>query len=182
MHKLLLNPRIPRRAPAHRYELTGTYNQDPVFISINSRILVTNADTRTICEHAGCDVHGEEFLEEELGGVGDLDLGDAGFVVARTAFVLALFKLSIILSVDALSYLNLARQRWWYGRRGKEKDLRDRTHQSTNVANVDAICVTDFKETFLEKSSCTMRNHAITFHLSETQPTITRPTLHGLAG
>jgi hypothetical protein len=123
MHKLLLNTRILTRAPARRYQLTGTQNQDPFFISINSRILVTNADTRTICEHAGCDIHGEEFLEEEFGGVGNLNLGNAGFVVARAAFVLALFKLSIILSVNALTYLNLARQRWWYGRRGEGERL-----------------------------------------------------------
>jgi hypothetical protein len=33
-------------------------------------------------------------LEEEFGGVGDVDLGDAGFVVARAAFVESLLQLA----------------------------------------------------------------------------------------
>jgi len=92
MHKLLLHPPIPHHTRYRLYQLSRIHDQVPV----NSRVLVANADTCTSCEHAGCDVHGEEFLEEEFGSVGDLDLGDAGFVVAGAAFILALFELSVI--------------------------------------------------------------------------------------
>jgi hypothetical protein len=49
--------------------------------------LVTHAETRAGCEHARCDVHGEEFLKEQLGSVGYMDLGDASFVVAGSTLV-----------------------------------------------------------------------------------------------
>ena len=35
--------------------------------------------------HAGCNVHGHQLLEEQLGGVGQLDLGDLGLVLAALA-------------------------------------------------------------------------------------------------
>lgn len=63
-------------------------------------ILITHAETGAIGKHAGSNVHSEEFLEEEFGGVGDVDLGDAGFVVAGAAFVEAFFELA----VDMLGY------------------------------------------------------------------------------
>jgi hypothetical protein len=59
-----------------------------------ARVLVAYAETGAVCEHACGDVHGEEFLEEEFGGVGDVNLGDAGFVVARAAFVESLLQLA----------------------------------------------------------------------------------------
>lgn len=38
------------------------------------RRLVAHAEAGAIREHAGSDVHSEEFLEEKLCGVGDVDL------------------------------------------------------------------------------------------------------------
>jgi hypothetical protein len=58
------------------------------------RQLVTYAQSGAIGKHASSNVHGEEFLEEEFCSVGDVDLGDAGLVVTRTAFVETLFELS----------------------------------------------------------------------------------------
>ena len=60
-----------------------------------ARRLVADAEAGAGREHAGGDVHGEEFLEEEFGGVGDMDLGDACLVVAWAAFVFALLELTI---------------------------------------------------------------------------------------
>lgn len=37
-------------------------------------------------EHPCCNVHGLQLLEEQLGGVGDVDLGNLGFVLAGAAF------------------------------------------------------------------------------------------------
>lgn len=56
-----------------------------------ARRLVAHAKARAIREHAGSNVHGEEFLEEQFGSVGYVDLGDASFVVAGAAFVVAFF-------------------------------------------------------------------------------------------
>jgi hypothetical protein len=56
--------------------------------------LVADAEAGARGEHAGGDVHGEELLEEQLGGVGDVDLRDARLVVAGAAFVLALLELA----------------------------------------------------------------------------------------
>lgn len=81
-----------------------------------------------------------------------MDLRDASFVVARAAFVEALLKLS------------------------------NRTHQTTNIAHVDGVCVRDGKETFLEEGCGTVGNHTITFHLSETETTIPGTTFDRLAG
>lgn len=55
------------------------------------RLLVTNAEAGAVGEHAGRNVHGEKFLEQKLGGIWNVDLGDARLVVAGTAFVVALF-------------------------------------------------------------------------------------------
>jgi hypothetical protein len=92
MHKLLLNPQISHPTRYRLYQLSRVQHQVPV----SSRVLVANADTCTSGKHAGCDVHGEKFLEEEFGGIGDLDLGDAGFVVAGATFVLAFLELAVI--------------------------------------------------------------------------------------
>ena len=59
-----------------------------------TRVLVAHAEAGAVCEHAGGDVHGEEFLEEEFCGVGDVDLGDAGFIVAGATFVEAFLELA----------------------------------------------------------------------------------------
>lgn len=57
--------------------------------------LVADAEAGAGCEHARGNIHGEQFLEEQFGGVGDVDLGDAGLVVAGAAFVFALFELTV---------------------------------------------------------------------------------------
>lgn len=49
--------------------------------------LVAHAEAGASGEHACCNVHGEEFLKEKFGGVRDMDLGNAGFVVTGPAFV-----------------------------------------------------------------------------------------------
>ena len=59
--------------------------------------LVTHAQSGAISEHASSNVHSEEFLEEEFGSVRDVDLGDAGLVVAGAAFVETLFELTVFL-------------------------------------------------------------------------------------
>lgn len=61
--------------------------------------LVTDAETGASSEHAGCDVHGEKLLEEQFGGIGDVDLRDACLVVAWAAFIFALLKLTRVLLV-----------------------------------------------------------------------------------
>jgi hypothetical protein len=56
--------------------------------------LVADAEAGARGEHAGGDVHGKELLEEQLGGVGDVDLRDARLVVAGAAFAFALLELT----------------------------------------------------------------------------------------
>lgn len=56
--------------------------------------LVADAEAGARGEHAGGDVHGEELLEEQLGGIGDVDLRDARLIVAGAAFVFALLELA----------------------------------------------------------------------------------------
>jgi len=65
----------------------------PVAVLLTKR-LVTDAESRAGREHAGGNVHGEKLLEEKLGGVRDVDLGNAGLVVAWTTFVFALLELT----------------------------------------------------------------------------------------
>lgn len=57
--------------------------------------LVTDAESRAGRKHAGGDVHREKLLEEQLGGVGNVDLGDAGLIVAGTTLVFALLELTV---------------------------------------------------------------------------------------
>ena len=73
--------------------------QPPTAVVVVGR-LVTDAETGAGREHTGGDVHGEKFLEEKLGGVGDVDLRDARLVVAGTALVFALLELTAITSVS----------------------------------------------------------------------------------
>lgn len=61
------------------------------------------------------------------------------------------------------------------------ESLRNRSHESTDLADVDPEGVRNLEQTLLEEGSSTMGNHAITFHLSETETTITSTTLDGLA-
>jgi hypothetical protein len=52
---------------------------------LRDRFRLTNRHARAVREHAAGDVHGLQLLEEELGGVRDVDLGDLRFVLARSA-------------------------------------------------------------------------------------------------
>ena len=58
--------------------------------------LISHAKTASGGEHARCDIHACQLLEEQLRRIRYLDLGDLGLIVARAAFVQALFDLSII--------------------------------------------------------------------------------------
>lgn len=62
-------------------------------------LLVADAKAGAGSEHACSDVHGEEFLEEQFGGVRDMNLGDASLVVAGAAFVFALLELTVYMLV-----------------------------------------------------------------------------------
>ena len=59
------------------------------------RRLITHAETGAIGKHACRDIHSEQFLEEQLCSVRDMDLGDASFVVAGAAFVEGFFELAV---------------------------------------------------------------------------------------
>jgi hypothetical protein len=60
-----------------------------------TRRLITDAESRASRKHAGGNVHSEKLLEEKLGGVRDVDLGNASLVVAGTTFVFALLELTV---------------------------------------------------------------------------------------
>lgn len=62
------------------------------------------------------------------------------------------------------------------------ENLRNRGHESTVIADVDTERVGDIKQTLLQEGAGTVRNHTITFHLSETQTTVTGSTFHRLPG
>ena len=47
---------------------------------------------------------------------------------------------------------------------------------------MDAVVVRDIKQSLFQEAGTSMRNHAITFHFSETKATITRTTFSGLSG
>ena len=69
----------------------------PSAIVVVVRRLVANTEARASREHAGGDVHSEQLLEEKLGGVRDVDLGDACLVVTGTALVFALLELAVFM-------------------------------------------------------------------------------------
>lgn len=62
-------------------------------------LLVTDTQAGAVSEHASSDVHSKQFLEKELGRVGDMNLRDARLVVAGTTFVFALLELTARLLV-----------------------------------------------------------------------------------
>jgi hypothetical protein len=61
---------------------------------ILARRLVSYAEAGAVREHACGNIHGEKLLEEQFGGIGNVDLRDAGFVMTRAAFVRALLVLT----------------------------------------------------------------------------------------
>lgn len=58
--------------------------------------LISHAKAAPGGEHARCDIHACQLLEEQFRRIRYLDLGDLGLIVARAAFVQALFDLSVI--------------------------------------------------------------------------------------
>lgn len=96
----------PNRPVRTMLLLFHTLSLETLFIPLTSRRrgsltakqvagrLVADAEAGARGEHAGGDVHGEELLEEQLGGVGDVDLRDARLIVAGAAFVFALLELA----------------------------------------------------------------------------------------
>lgn len=133
------------------------------------RLLVANTEAGARGKHACGNVHGEKFLEEKFGGIGDVDLRNTRLVVARTTFVFALLELTVTLLA--------------IGKSGQEcfRNLRDRAHQATDVADVDCVRIRYCEKTFLQECGSTMSNHAITFHFTETQSTIPSTTFDRLA-
>lgn len=73
------------------------------FFNLLADRLVTHTETRAVREHARSNVHGEQFLEEKLGGVGNVNLGDARLVVAGPTFVEAFLELTVFLVVSTCS-------------------------------------------------------------------------------
>jgi len=47
---------------------------------------LADGDTGPVGEHAGGDIHGRKLLEEQFGGVRNVDLGDLRLVLAGPAF------------------------------------------------------------------------------------------------
>lgn len=56
------------------------------------------------------------------------------------------------------------------------------THQTTQLANMDTVSIAALKQFFLEKTRSSVRNEAITFHLSESDTSVARPAFLRLAG
>lgn len=46
------------------------------------------------------------------------------------------------------------------------------THEATELADVNSIVVRDIEKSLLKETCSTMRDHAVTFHLTEPQATI----------
>lgn len=55
----------------------------------------THRNPRAIGEHPSGNVHGGQLLEQQLGGVGDVDLRDTVLVVAKTTLEKALLQFPI---------------------------------------------------------------------------------------
>ena len=113
---------------------------------------LTNRNTTPIREHPSRNVHGRQLLEEQLGSVRNDNLRDLGLVLARSALKLALAQAG------------------------------DGRHETANLADVHAESVRNVEETLLEEGGGTVRDHAITFHLSETETTVTSTTFDRLTG
>lgn len=111
---------------------------------------LTNRNTTPIREHPSRNVHSGQLLEEQLSGVRDDNLRDLGLVLARSALKLALAQAG------------------------------DGRHETADLADVHAESVRDVEETLLEEGGGAVRDHAITFHLSETKTTVTCTTFDWL--
>jgi hypothetical protein len=132
-------------------------------------MLSSDANTTTLGVHARGHVHGRKLLEHELSGVWDDDLCDFGLVLARSALELILLERAGSALVNIFSVL--ARS---------EKNLRNGSHQTANLANVDTESIRNVKQSLLQESRGTVSDHTIALHLSETQTTITCSTFHRL--
>jgi hypothetical protein len=57
--------------------------------------LISHTDSTSLTEHSCGNVHTCQFLEEKLGGIGEVDLGNFCLVLAGSAFEEVLFEVSI---------------------------------------------------------------------------------------
>ena len=87
----------------------------------------SDADTTALGVHACGHIHGCELLEHELGSVWDDDLCDLGLVLARSALELVLLERA----VNALANMFIQRMV------NEEKNLRNRSHQTTDLTDVN---------------------------------------------
>lgn len=72
---------------------------------------LADTDTRPVGEHAGCNVHRRQLLEEQLGRVRDVHLRDLGLVSAWSALERLCVEFAVITSVTYHSY---SRSRYTY--------------------------------------------------------------------
>jgi hypothetical protein len=56
------------------------------------------------------------------------------------------------------------------------------TEETAHTAHVDCVMIRHVKQPFLQEASTSMRDHAVTLHLSETESTVTRTTFSRLSG
>lgn len=55
------------------------------------------------------------------------------------------------------------------------------THEAAHFTEVDFVQVTHIKESLLEESSCSMRDHAVTFHLTKAKTSVSGSAFSRLA-
>ena len=60
-------------------------------------------------------------------------------------------------------------------------NLRNRCHQPAALADMYAVGIRHFKQSFFQKRRRAVTDHAITLHFSETQTAVSRTTFDGLA-
>ena len=67
----------------------------PCGIEIKEIGPLAHRNSRAISKHPSGNVHRGQLLEQKLGGVGDMDLGDAVLVVTQATFKETLFEFTI---------------------------------------------------------------------------------------
>ena len=60
--------------------------------------------------------------------------------------------------------------------------LRNNSHEPADIAHMDTEWVRDIKEAFFEEGRCTVGDHAVTLHFSETKSTVASTAFYRLAG
>lgn len=87
-----------------------------------------------------------------------MDLRDLGLVLARPALERLVLEVAVIRVSQGVRSI---------GARRRDFNLRNRRHQSANLANVHAERVGNLKETLLQEGRRSVRNHTITLHFSD---------------